>query len=65
MKTSQLYLKYKEDNDHGIYHGIYHFFSFEELLVLGNPIDEEGIDMELESHDVYVAYGDEYVLLLA
>lgn len=60
MNTSSTYLKYKEDNDLDIFH----YISIENILDVGNPIDEDGIDMILESNELYTYFeGGEYRLL--
>ena len=53
MNTSSTYLKYKEDNDLDIFH----YLSIENILDVGNPIDEDGIDMILESNELYTYVG--------
>lgn len=61
MKTYTVYLKYKEDN----LLDVYHYFSIEELLEVGNPIDEDGIDMELFDESLYKfdILIDDYIVL--
>lgn len=51
MKAHEVYLRFKSDNDN------FHHFSIEELLIVGNPIDEDAIDMESCDDNLYVIDG--------
>jgi hypothetical protein len=59
MNLSQIYSCWEDAQQK------HHFFSFEDILVIGEPIDEDGIDMELVSDEVFVIGKNGYQKLSA
>lgn len=51
MKAQEVYIKFESLNEKYYYHSI------DELLEIGSPIDEEGMDMEQVDNNLYVIDG--------
>jgi hypothetical protein len=59
MKTHEVYVKFESDGEE-------YYFSIDELLLVGNPIDEDGIEMDQgDDGNLYVTDGENGYKLLS